>query len=60
MAVKIEKFKNVYGINDLKGIDSVNGNAFIYAPNGGTKTSLALGFKSISNGINPNDRIFEK
>ncbi len=60
MAVKIEKFKNVYGINDLKGIDSVNGNAIIYAPNGGTKTSLALGFKSISNGINPNDRIFEK
>ena len=31
MAVKIEKFKNVYGINDLKGIDSVNGNALIYA-----------------------------
>ena len=60
MAIKIEKFKNVYGINDLKGIDSVNGNALIYAPNGGTKTSLALGFKSISNGINPNDRIFEK
>lgn len=60
MAVKIEKFKNVYGINGLKGIDSVNGNALIYAPNGGTKTSLALGFKSISNGINPNDRIFEK
>lgn len=60
MSIKIKKFKNIYGINDLKGIDAVNGNALIYAPNGGTKTSLALGFKSISNGINPNDRIFEK
>ena len=60
MAIKIEKFKNVYGINDLKGIESVNSNALIYAPNGGTKTSLALGFKSISNGVKPNDRIFGK
>lgn len=58
MAIRIEKFKNVYGINDLKGMDSINGSALIYAPNGGTKTSLALGFKSISNGIKPNDRIF--
>ena len=60
MAIKIEKFKNVYGINDLNGIESVNSNALIYAPNGGTKTSLALGFKSISNGVKPNDRIFGK
>ena len=60
MAIKIEKFKNVYGINNLKGVSSINKNALIYAPNGGTKTSLALGFKSISNGIMPNDRIFEK
>ena len=59
MSIKIEKFKNVYGINDLKGVREVNGNALIYAPNGGTKTSLALGFKHISTGIMPNDRIFE-
>lgn len=58
MAIKIKTFKNVYGIKNLKGIESVNGNALIYAPNGGTKTSLALGFKSISAGIKPNDRIF--
>ncbi len=51
MAIKVEKFKNVYGINNLKGIESVSSNALIYAPNGGTKTSLALGFKSISNGV---------
>ncbi|MBR3162130.1 MAG: hypothetical protein IKF19_05310 [Bacilli bacterium] len=60
MAIKIKTFKNVYGINNLKGLEAVNGNALIYAPNGGTKTSLALGFKSISVGIKPNDRIFEK
>lgn len=60
MAIKVEKFKNVYGINNLKGIESVSSNALIYAPNGGTKTSLALGFKSISNGVKPSDRIFGK
>ena len=59
MAIKIEKFKNIYGINELKGVGEVNGNALIYAPNGGTKTSLALGLKHISTGIMPNDRIFE-
>lgn len=59
MAIKVEKFKNVYGINELKGIGEINGNSIIYAPNGGTKTSLALGFKHISQGIMPNDRIFE-
>ena len=59
MAIKTEKFKNIYGINELKGVGEVNGNALIYAPNGGTKTSLALGFKHISTGIMPNDRIFE-
>ena len=58
MAIVINNFKNVYGINNLKGISNVNGNALIYAPNGGTKTSLALGFKKISAGELPNDRIF--
>ena len=58
MAIKIKTFKNVYGIKNWQGIESVNGNALIYAPNGATKTSLALGFKSISAGIKPNDRIF--
>ena len=51
MGIKIKTFKNVYGIKNLKGIEAVNSNALIYAPNGGTKTSLALGFKSISAGI---------
>lgn len=60
MAIKIQTFKNVYGISNLKGVDTINGNALIYAPNGGTKTSLALGFKRISEGEKPNDRIFEK
>lgn len=58
MAIVINNFKNVYGINNLKGISNVNGNALIYAPNGGTKTSLALGFKKNSAGELPNDRIF--
>lgn len=58
MSIVINNFKNVYGINNLKGISNVNGNALIYAPNGGTKTSLALGFKKISAGELPNDRIF--
>ena len=58
--IKVEKFKNIYGINELKGIGDINGNSLIYAPNGGTKTSLALGFKHISQGIMPDDRIFGK
>lgn len=58
MSIKISEFKNVYGIRNLKGVSDINENSIIYAPNGGTKTSLALGLKRISNGIMPNDRIF--
>ena len=46
MNLSIKKFKNIYGIKDLKGIANINSNALIYAPNGGTKTSFALGMKS--------------
>ena len=51
MNISIKKFKNIYGIKDLRGVANVNSNALIYAPNGGTKTSLALGFKAISKSL---------
>lgn len=58
MEVKINKFKNIYGIRELKKLEELKGNLIIYAPNGGTKSSLASGFKSISNQVIPNDRIY--
>ena len=60
MNLSIKKFKNIYGIKDLKGIANINSNALIYAPNGGTKTSFALGMKSISKAELPRDRIYDK
>ncbi len=60
MNISIKKFKNIYGIKDLRGVANVNSNALIYAPNGGTKTSLALGFKAISKSQLPRDRIYNR
>lgn len=58
MDLSIKKFKNIYGIKDLKGISDINTNALIYAPNGGTKSSFALGIDAIANGVLPKDRIY--
>lgn len=72
MKISINNFKNVNGIKDLKDKNNttneekhdakivIEGDALIYAPNGGTKTSLAKGLESIANGEIPKDRIFDK
>ena len=64
MKISINNFKNVNGIKNLKEKNEENikieGDALIYAPNGGTKTSLAKGLESIANGEIPKDRIFDK
>ncbi len=46
---KFLKFKNVYGIKELKNLDRISKDTIIYAPNGVMKTSFADGLYNISN-----------
>lgn len=55
--MEIKKIKNMGGIRNLKNLDLLKGDAIIYAPNGGCKTSLAYGLSTIANGNIPEERI---
>lgn len=53
--IKINKFKNVFGISNLIGADSLTKINIVYAPNGTAKTSIADGLELISEEGSPAD-----
>ena len=58
--LEIKKFKNVYGIKDLKSPELIKDNTIIYAPNAVMKSSFSQGINDIKNGKqNPKDVIFD-
>ncbi len=56
------KLKNCYGITELNHVFDFNksNSILVYAPNGVMKTSFAKTFLRISNGLNPEEKLFNR